>query len=321
MDKNNIYISISGLGLATTEDLKKRIVSSLPNIYNVHWSSLVEPKLNLLIINEYFSENQNIQKIINDRKIPYIKVLKKTNQQHDMDGSNLYHPLKDNQALEAWLKLNILDPVSKLIVVEDHRSASTTAVSFKEPDYFSHLVSSAPGKFILSDDSGIFAIVDSRKHIAWVHPTQYTTQTNHSIQIEEASVTDIARFPRKCALNLEDYLFQLIWNSPRFIKLPNPSNHYRLKFWPTPVVDDQKVLLQLSACFCLGAEISMAADKLNIPLTTVQQFINANLAIQNAELISARECNFAKPKVETTSSIEQSQVKSFFSKLKRRFGF
>lgn len=320
MERNNIYISISGLGLTTTEDLKKRIIYSLPNVYTVHWSSLIEPRLDLLIINEYFSENQNIQKIIHDRNIPYLKVLKKTHQQNDIEGSSLYHPLKDNHDLEQWLKTHILDQ-SKTPPVEVVKPVPSTAVSFKEVDYFADLVSSAPGKYILSDDSGIFAIVDSRKHIAWVNPVQHTMQTDHSIQIEPASVTDIARFPRKCALNLEDYLFQLLWNSPSFIKLPNPSNHYRLKFWPTPLLKDQKVLLQLSASFSLGAEISMVTDKLNIPLTTVQQFINANLAIQNAELISAKECHFAKEKVEQPSSIEQSQVKSFFSKLKRRFGF
>lgn len=84
----------------------------------------------------------------------------------------------------------------------------------------------------------------------------------------------------------------------------------------------RKVVLQLSASFILGAEISEVSKKLNIPLKTVQRFIAANQIINNIEMISAKDALFGISKTnQTVQQEEVSVITSFFGKLKRRFGF
>lgn len=170
------------------------------------------------------------------------------------------------------------------------------------------------------DQLGSLAIVDHHQHCVWINSQRTQAHTDGSLQYNSAIIEDFSNVSRKYPLNLEDWLFELVWNSHHLCILPHASAHFKIKFWPQPTATDRKLILQLSACFIQGAEIQHVANKLGIDIEVVQRFINANLAIHNAELVNAKTCQFDQNHSQESHQ-DVSTLRSFFGKLKRRFGF
>lgn len=314
MNHTCINIAISGIGSTATEDLKIRLRQLLPDEIGINWTSIADQNLDCLLVNEIFYDNDNVQNIIN-KNIPYLKVAKKNIQQQDTPENTLYLPILNNQALQDWIKINF---------AFEEITSSTAQDALSDPDllkdiqYFQKIYQQDHRQLHFYDQFGTIAIIDHNMHFAWLEPTRTEFKTDFSVRFEDASTADFIKVSRKRQYNLEDWLFNLMWNSPQLCIYPNENNYFRIKFWPQPLASDKKMILQLSACFVQGAEILAVANKLDIPLTTVQHFIAANFAIQNVEQISAKDSQFGQQVLEKQ---EQSALKSFFGKLKSRFGF
>ena len=319
---NNIYINIaiSGLGLSTADDLKMRLRKILPTDIGINWTSVADQNLNCILISEQFFENDNIQRIIHNKKIPYLKISKHTEHTESAEDNILCVPIDNELTLKNWVKIKLLNSrqqsnVDTPSLVPEPESEPKTI------DFFNNIYNHDSRKVILQDRLGTLAIVDYYAHFAWIEKTREEYQTDLSLHYAAATTTDFVKVSRKRQLNLENWLFNLIWKNPDLITLPAPNLHFRLNFWVQPNLEDKKVLLQLNACFIRGAEIQQVADKLQLPVTKVQYFIACNLAIQNAELISAKESQFNKPKATEQSTENKGIIKSFFGKLKSRFKF
>lgn len=314
MNHTCINIAISGIGSTATEDLKIRLRQLLPDEIGINWTSIADQNLDCLLVNEIFYDNDNVQNIIN-KNIPYLKVAKKNIQQQDTPENTLYLPILNNQVLQDWIKINF---------AFEEITSSTAQDALSDPDllkdiqYFQKIYQQDHRQLHFYDQFGTIAIIDHNMHFAWLEPTRTEFKTDFSVRFEDASTADFIKVSRKRQYNLEDWLFNLMWNSPQLCIYPNEHNYFRIKFWPQPLASDEKMILQLSACFVQGAEILAVANKLDIPLTTVQHFIAANFAIQNVEQISAKDSKFGQQVLEKQ---EQSALKSFFGKLKSRFGF
>jgi hypothetical protein len=75
------------------------------------------------------------------------------------------------------------------------------------------------------------------------------------------------------------------------------DEYYKIFYWPQPNQNiDQKIILQLSACFIQGAQLCKVANDLNLPIETVQQFICACLISMNGKRILKSESNYIKKK-------------------------
>ena len=314
MNHTCINIAISGIGSTATEDLKIRLRQLLPDEIGINWTSIADQNLDCLLVNEIFYDNDNVQNIIN-KNIPYLKVAKKNIQQQDTPENTLYLPILNNQVLQDWIKINF---------AFEEITSSTAQDALSDPDllkdiqYFQKIYQQDHRQLHFYDQFGTIAIIDHNMHFAWLEPTRTEFKTDLSIRFEDASTADFIKVSRKRQYNLEDWLFNLMWNSPQLCIYPNENNYFRIKFWPQPLASGEKIILQLSACFVQGAEILAVSNKLDIPLTTVQHFIAANFAIQNVEQISTKDSKFGQQILEKQ---EQSALKSFFGKLKSRFGF
>ncbi|OTG80059.1 hypothetical protein [Acinetobacter sp. ANC 4648] len=315
MNNPCINIAISGIGSTTTEDLKIRLRHLLPHEIGINWTSIADQNLDCLFINEIFYDNENVQNIIKTKKIPYLKISKKNIHTEDLHLDTLYFPILDDQILQDWLKINLQFEDLDLATVDD---SELNQYLLKNIEYFQTIHQQNNRKLHFYDQFGTIAIIDHNMHFAWLEPTRADFKTDLSISFEDASTADFIKVSRKRQYNLEDWLFNLIWNSPQLCPYPNEHGYFRIQFWPQPLTSDQKTILQLSACFTQGAEILAVAKKLDLPITTVQHFIMANLAIQNVEKISARDSKFGQDILENQ---EQSVLKSFFGKLKSKFGF
>lgn len=314
-----INIAISGLGLTTTEELKIQFRQLLPKQIGINWINIADQNLDCLIINEIFFENNNIQKIIALKEIPYLKISKGISHSENIEDNTLYLPMTEKDAFQKWINQTFIRKIESQLSLnqEDY-----VQYNVKDLSFFTHALKQEHGKVLVSDQFGTLAIIDNRAHLAWLEPTRQEFQTDRSIKFELATTSDFMKVSRKKTFNLENCLFNLIWNAPQLISTPTSSEYYRLHFWPQLLSTERKSILQLSACFIQGAEIAQVAAKLELPIETVQHFIAANLAIQNAELISAKDSRFGqKPPTTDPEASDHSIVKSFFGKLKRRFGF
>lgn len=325
MNNQCINIAISGLGLTTSDELKIRLRRILPNNIGINWTNISDQNINCILINEHFFEHDNIQNIIQNKKIPYLKISKHSEQAECVDENLLCLPINDELTLKDWVNIKLLNRSSQIeqkpqALYDD--SPAEQDLEIKEVAFFTDIYQQEIRKILINDQFGTLAIIDHHAHLAWLEPTREAYKTDLSIQYAAATTTDFIKVSRKQHHNLENWLFNLIWQNPNIITIPSQNEAYRLNFWPQPNMADKKILLQLSACFILGAEIQHVANKLNIPIHTVQHFIAANLAINNAELISVKDCQFNQPSSSTENQTEnQGFLKSLFGKLKTRFKF
>lgn len=328
MNNQCINIAISGLGLTTSDELKIRLRKLLPNTIGINWTNIADQNINCILINEHFFEHDNIQNIIQNKKIPYLKISKHSDPTESTDENLLCIPINDELILKDWVNIKLLNRTNisepKPEVTTGHVDSENTpseTPNIKEIDFFTDIYQQEIRKILINDQFGTLAIIDHHAHLAWLEPTREAYKTDPSIQYTAASTTDFIKVSRKQHHNLENWLFNLVWQNPNIITAPSLDKAYRLRFWPQPNMADKKILLQLSASFILGAEIQHVADKLNIPVHTVQHFITANLAICNAELISVKDCQFNKPSNIENQTENTGFLKGFFGKLKNRFKF
>ncbi|MFC2994922.1 hypothetical protein ACFODO_06500 [Acinetobacter sichuanensis] len=329
MNKPRINIAISGLGLVTTEKLKIKLREVIPQFFEIYWGKMNDEDIQLVLIHEFFFETENIQKIIFGKNLAYLKVSKDECVQTRIEDNMLYLPIQDIAPLKDWIQQNVLSALQpppieeqpQAIVVPEQpvlqQNLAPLDVQFIT-DVYDHF----QRKVHVFDELGSLAIIDHHMHLAWINPKRTLWQTNGSLQYAPATIEDFIEISRKHQDNLENWLFALVWNSPNLCVPPYELAYFKLKFWPQPTSEDRKIILQLSACFMQGAEIQHVATKLGLELPLVQRFITANLAIQNAELVSAKECKFDQDaNQQEKNQQEVNGLRSFFGKLKRRFGF
>lgn len=316
MNNNCINIAISGLGLLTIDDIKNRLAKKISHPFQINWTTITDLHLDGLIINEEFVENTHIQKLIHEKNIPYLKV-SKLEQSHE--PLVLHIPIQDetqlDQLIQSCLSHKSVNSTAP-IIPNQHPAQATLGV-----DFFNDIYKEYSRKLILKDHYGNLAVIDHHAHCAWPDANRSSFQIDETIRYVDATTADLVKISRKQQQNLENWLFELIWNSPQCIHMPDESALFKLHYWPQPVTSDQKMILKLSAAFIKGAQISRVAEKLNIPMQTVKKFIAANQAIRNIEKISNKEAQFAAQANLASDEKETHKVQGFFQKLKRRFGF
>ena len=175
-------------------------------------------------------------------------------------------------------------------------------------------------KLHIYDSQGTIAILDLVKNRAWANDSRFKLSTDFTFDCEIASIDAITRVNRKQTYVLNDFIWNLFWNTPDIAQhLCAPDGHYKIYYWPKP--NDQqhkKILFQLSACFIQGGKISTIAEQLNIPIETVQRFIGACITINNFKKINAWDPHYS-PAVKQETKEEVGFIKSFFSNLRQKF--
>ena len=315
---SSVNIAISGLGISATTDLKNNIRNLLPDQISINWTNISDQDIECLFINEVFFEQQSIQNIILSKNIPFLKVTKNSDE-NNLENNLLCVPINNVNIFKQWINEKLLsaDPALKI----KKTLTSNQNQNLKDPSFFADLYESDFGKYHIMDSTGTLSVIDQRGHFAWVPTTRTASSSDESIQIAPASPDDFLQVSLKKQFNLEDWLFNLIWNSKDILELPDEDDCYKINYSVQPIQKDRKLILQLSASFILGAKISEVSQQLNIPIQYVQKFIAAHLAINNAEERLEKDCKFGKKEPISSDTPSLDAINSFFSKFKKRFGF
>lgn len=172
-------------------------------------------------------------------------------------------------------------------------------------------------KLHLFDRHGTLAVIHFTSNQAWLNPMRQNYHTDESFDYAIATVDDLSLVNRKQFMVLNDWLWNLVWNSPALAKIVAPEDgHYKINHWPKPVdLNMQKQIFQLSACCVQGVKISTIAKQLDIPQNVVQRFIAANLMINNLEKISIWDRHYSPPAI---AKEEVNSVKSFLGLIRKK---
>ena len=324
MNGHCINIAISGISLKVSDELKIELRKTIPHEFGINWINIADPNIDLLLINENFFDTEGIQRILEQKQLPCLKVSKGQGTCNIEEHNTIYLPFQQTDALKNWIHLRLLSYLSNQASQESQQTKIKTgsqhnAVSQK---FLANMLNPENARLHLFDDRGTLAIIDTRSQIAWLEPTRTQTQTNHSFNYGFATTSDFTKVSRKVEYNLQDWLWNLFWHSPEFQRLaPNESEYYKLEYWPQPTQNNyRKITLQLSACFIQGAQLSQVATQLKLPIQTVQQFIAACIVSNNGGIIPASESHYLQTETAVQPAEQQGLLNKFFGKIRRRFG-
>lgn len=318
MNGHCINIAISGISLKVSDELKIELRKTIPNDFGINWINISDPNLDLLLINENFFDTEGIQRIIQQKPLPCLKISKGHGSCRIEENNTLYLPFQQSDALKNWIHLRLLSYISHQ-QPEDEVISNHNAVNEK---FLEDMLNPENARLHLFDDHGTLAIIDTRSQVAWLEPTRTQTQTNHSFNYEFATTFDFTKVSRKIEYDLQDWLWNLFWHSLEFQQLaPNENEYFKIEYWPQPTQStDRKITLLLSACFIQGAQLAQVATQLKIPIQTVQQFIAACIISNNGDIIPATESHYLKSEAAEQPVEEHNFFNKFFGKIRRRFG-
>jgi hypothetical protein len=322
MNKQYLNIAIAGLSIHDSDELKHQLSNILPNHFSIQWKTASDVNLDCLFIHENFYDTEGIQRILNTRCLPWLKISKNPDLSGKVESDTLYLPIANGHDLNIWVKNNVLQITPNPI---DHMSESK---SMNLPAHFNaHFFHNMMDRNIhtrvhLFDQKGTLGIIDLNQNVVWLSPERQPKSTDHTFNFEIASTTNLARVSRKERFIMQDWVWNLFWYSPNFYQICPTDGDFKIYFWPKP--DDKqnkKNIFYLSAYFIQGANIKEISECHNIPLPLIRQFLAANIAIGNAISISKKDKQYTPPEAHEKATEEQGPIKSFFSKLRMKFGF
>ncbi|ENU98085.1 MULTISPECIES: hypothetical protein [Acinetobacter] len=325
MHRHYIHIGIAGLSIHDADELKKTLQHITPDHFILQWNTASDPHLDCLLVYEYFLETEGIQRVLKNQKCPYLCISKNDLYSNQIINNTLALPLQNTQILKHWFEQNVLNSEITSEIEEPIFSSHVQIQQSSEHPYtinfFKEMLHPEKGKLHLYDRHGTIAIIDSAKNLAWLNKDRAETGTDFSFQYDFASTSDLLKVTRRETQILQDWLWNFFWNSPSFAQIAPEDGHYKIHYWPKPAHPlHKKRIFQISACFIQGAKISKIAEQHAIPLLTLRQFITASMASGNIEKINAWESRYR-----TTEPVEKTEqqnfIKSFFGKLRFKFGF
>ena len=328
MNNIRINIAISGLSSSSTDQLKICLRQILPTDVGINWSNIADQNIDCLFVHEHFYDSDHVQRIIVKQNTPYLKISRNNPPLDQPNRDTLYLPIQADEFFQNWMTIHVLQKLDRTFL-EDN-TLDITLSQIEHPieideiklSIIQDLYQYDTRKFHLTDQQGTLAITDRRNHQVWLDPSRSEIRTSGAAHCADAVLTDFDKVSRKNAYNLENWMFTLGWNSKITSEMPHENDYYKLNYWPQLLDDQSKnIVIKLSASFILGAQISEVASHFDIPVNTVQKFIATNIVFDNAFIVSAQQSLFKKQNLNDIPQQEQSVVKSFFGRLKKRFGF
>ena len=211
--------------------------------------------------------------------------------------------------------LNSSLDIPSSIKFENHKRDIERISNFFDDLYKTHKDS----KLHLYDSVGTLAVIQLEKNQAWINPNRLHTKTDFNFNCEIATTDALSKVDRKKTLILNDWIWNLFWNSEELaIALCPEDGHFKINYWPKPTnTTHKKTIFQLTACFIQGGKISTIATQLNIPITQVRRFIGANITINNVEKISIWDKHYTPP-IQNEQNEDVGFIKDFFSSLRKK---
>ncbi len=330
-EHKSLNIAIIGLSLNKLNSLKEYIRSITPLEYEIYWSAITQPNIDLLMIDSYFYDAPSIQKVISYQKAHVLKLITDAELSGLLQDKNLYLPAESSSMFKNWLEENIFatPPTSNSednknnieVVAQNHSHIDTLDHKNTGLEIFKELLNPQHGKIFIFDKDATLGIADTRKELIWLTApdSKLSLSTDYSLNYTHAKANEVSTLHAIQPKDLRQWLWSLIWQSSSFQNLVNQSDFIKLDFWPQPdESNDRRDILKMAACFQQGAQISQVASHLNISVDRVCLFASACMGAGLAQKVKNEQAAF-RSKIPATTA-ETTGLRGFFGKLRQRLG-
>ena len=306
---NNISIAIIGLSLNTTNQIKNLLKCAVNNQYIINWTNIADKNLNLLIIGSHFTDSPAIQRI-NVQNLKILIVHHDEEKSNLIEQNHLHMPLEKVEILTEWLEQN------KLIYSDIQTNKNDQVIDINQLDVLHTCLTQSEAQYFLCTINNTHQfIIDKKQQEVWI-PTNFEIINLEKFDIQELTFNEVINHRTlKTKYELSVWLWNFLWET--LSHTPSLENqYYQLTKWPQPAKPELKNCLKLAACFQYGSNAQYVQEYTNLESTFIKKFIYisylCNLLVKTTE----SESKFKKQKV----SENQSQIKSFFSKIRKKLG-
>lgn len=313
-----INIAIIGLSSSVIFDLRNQIRELIATQYRLNWVNITHRNLDLIVIDHNFIESRSIQKILSYKHVAVLQVNRNSTQAGELIDSVLHFPLRDQNHLKEWLYSHVLrhefaDQSDQLVKSDQ---------DMIDIHVFERLNSKTLGRVKLIDSHGVLGVVDTNQELFWP-----ANQRANDIVIDQTlgvtySTSNDLKNVQKRPIDLKQWLWQVVWNSPMYGRLVQPNDHLRLLFWPQPCANaERREVLRLTASFQeRRLSIAQMAEHVQLPIARVQHFASSLLAAGLAEMLPPDQYPVVQPTVDAEKNASSMGWRSLFSKLRSQLG-
>lgn len=295
---NMLRIAIVGLGLSRQNELKQHILGVIPDFYLVNWCAINEPDINLLLIDSNFYESPSIQKVILRHRSHVLKIISHSKFPGLLQDNELHLPVESSSMFKQWIESillgvpekssdvkyvgeqeKVIDFYShKISFTEDNKNSPTDDVN---ENFFNQILDRPYGKIIIFNHHTALGVADTCTELMWPAYLEGHTllNVNVSLNFTHAKASTVSELHKVQPVDLRQWIWGLVWTSSSFKVSVSEDDYFRLEFWPQPNSHGhRRDVFRMAACFQQGAQVSMVASKLNLPLAQVCQFVSAAVA-------------------------------------------
>lgn len=350
--KSEINIAIFGMSLSLLDELKSKIRLMIPSQVQVNWTNIAEPNLDCIMINDVFFTSANIQNLIQNKNLNYLRLVKDESKGGELSGDILYVPIVNTAPLSQWVSQYVLNstamPRTNISSQTDVTAVSTATTLSSMPTAFSTTSSSIStpntnvvsekiladifndknGNIQLFDSIGNLAIINAKSEQVWINSTRAELKTDGAFNYTYVTAQNLNVVKDVAGIDLHLWIFNLAWNSCNVLSFPvSKQKFYKLIYWPQAEVGkDRRDIIRLSAAFAKGASIEQVENFTKVNTQTIEKFISACLVarlIEEVPVEQAKLVKFVIPKEQATpqQTEQASAVSSFFGRLRKRLGF
>lgn len=339
--KNEINIAIFGMSLSLLDELKSKIRLMLPSHIQVNWTNIAEPNLDCIMINDVFFTSANIQNLIQNKNLNYLRLVKDPSKGGVIEGDILHVPLEQTSQLNQWLSQYVLGNETVARPAMTHTAMPTASQSITTPNPVSStnlntvnekiladIFNDKNGNIQLFDATGNLAIINAKSEQVWLNSSRQLLTTDSSFNYTYVTAQNLNVVKDVSGIDLRLWMFNLAWNSSHVLTLPvSHQKFYKLIYWPQAESGvDRRDIIRLAAAFAKGASIEQVANFTKIKTTLIEKFISACLVAHLIQEVSREQANLVKFVVPTEQATPQQTeqakaVTSFFGRLRKRLGF
>lgn len=341
--KSEINIAIFGMSLSLLDELKSKIRLMIPNHVQVNWTNIAEPNLDCIMINDVFFSSANIQNLIQNKKLNYLRLVKDEAKGGQLSGDALYLPIADTTALNQWIDKYVLgndtmprpaattqtnSEISSVTASATSKVTATNNTNTVSEKIIADIFNDKNGNIQLFDSVGNIAIINAKSEQAWLNSTRAELKTDSSFNYTYVTAQNLNVVKDVSGIDLRLWVFNLAWNSSNVLNLPvSNQKFYKLIYWPQAEAGkDRRDIIRLAAAFAKGASIEQVANFTKVNTQTIEKFISACLVAHLIEEVSVEQAKLVKFVVPTEKATPQqteqaSAVSSFFGRLRKRLGF
>ena len=320
--KKSLNVAVFGLNFNILEQLKDQVLQAMPLDAVVNWVNLAEPKIDLLLVNDAFSDAVIIQKVIQNQNSAYLRLIRDTERAGDIEADILHYPLQKYNQFSRWLQQRFFSGSTTIAAPAPALAATMNAVKERDPEYvIKQLLTERNGYVQLFDQAGLIGLVDCRTERIWraahIYPIAISSQLNYSYATH-LFVTEMTK--NHMAEDLRTWLWQTFASFEVEFSSIAKNSSFKLMLWPRfEAGPKRRDFMKMAACFAEGARVKDVATTLELSEKTVIHFVQMAELLQFGEFIDEKDIQF-HPQNNAESKSTTQNILSFFGKLRKKIG-